>query len=200
MEAENIPLKIQNWLNQINHTTERFKTLFGTLTEKELNWKPNKQTWSIAQNMDHLIVINESYFPILEALHKGAYKTPFLGKLRFITKLMGNAMLTAVNPDRKKKIETFEIWEPRSGEKITDILKEFESHQEKFKQQIKRSADILEKGTIIASPASKNIVYPLQTAFEILITHEKRHLQQAKEVLEIEPEKSLATNNLIMRK
>jgi hypothetical protein len=37
--------------------------------------------------------------------------------------------------------------------------------------------------TVIASPASKMIVYTLDTAFDIIVTHERRHLEQAREVL-----------------
>ena len=43
--------------------------------------------------------------------------------------------------------------------------------------------DLLEKGTVISSPANKNIVYKLENAFDIITTHEQRHLEQAREVL-----------------
>jgi len=183
MKSENISSKINNWLEQIDQITRRFHETFGELTEEQLNQKPNKQTWSIAQNMEHLIIINESYFPLLEKLRKKTYKVSFIGQSGFITKLMGKLMLKSVNPDRKKKIKTFEIWKPTSEKIITDILREFEFHQGELKEQIMESATLLQKKTIIASPANKNIVYPLETAFELLITHEKRHYQQAKEVL-----------------
>ncbi len=184
MQAENINLKIENWTEQIDKTTKKFKTRFGVLTEEQLNWKPNAQTWSIAQNIEHLIIINKSYFPILKTLREGAYKTPFIGKMRFLTKWMGKAMLKAVQPNRKKKTKTFIIWEPTKEEKIINILKQFENHQERLKKEIKSSKNSLKKGVVISSPVNKNIVYPLETAFEILIAHEKRHYQQAKEVLE----------------
>jgi hypothetical protein len=41
----------------------------------------------------------------------------------------------------------------------------------------------VENGTIISSPANKNIEYKLETAFDIIVAHEKRHLEQAREVL-----------------
>jgi hypothetical protein len=48
----------ERWTDQIDSITSDFKHSFGTLTIKELNWKPNQNTWSIGQNLDHLIVIN----------------------------------------------------------------------------------------------------------------------------------------------
>jgi len=43
---------------------------------------------------------------------------------------------------------------------------------------------LAEKRTIISSPANKNIVYKLRTAFEIIIAHEQRHFEQSKEAFE----------------
>ena len=47
--------------NRYYHTVS-FNDKFGHLGEKELNWKPNARTWSIAQNIDHLMVVNENLF------------------------------------------------------------------------------------------------------------------------------------------
>lgn len=173
---------IENWLHEIDQITLAFKKNFEALSEEELNWKPNVQTWSIARNIEHLIIINESYFLTLEALRKGTYKTPLIGKLGFLTKLMGQTMLKAVQPDRREKTKTFSMWEPTQGEEITGILNKFKEHQEDLKRQIKWSKEQLKKGAVLASPANKYIIYPLHTAFKIIITHEKRHFEQAKGV------------------
>ncbi|WOD43598.1 hypothetical protein [Hwangdonia lutea] len=61
-----------------------------------MNWKPNAATWSIAQNMEHLIVINKSYFPVIDAVRKGNYKTPFTAKLVFLVSFFGKTVLKAV--------------------------------------------------------------------------------------------------------
>ena len=50
---------------------------------------------------------------------------------------------------------------------------------------IENSKDLLEKGTIISSPANNNIVYKLRTAFEIIVAHEQRHFVQSKEAFEM---------------
>ncbi len=46
------------WDSQIDSATSAFKDNFERLTVEELNWKPNTKTWSVAQNIHHLIVIN----------------------------------------------------------------------------------------------------------------------------------------------
>ena len=178
-------MNTERWTDKINQTTKAFKESFGNLSAEELNRKPNAQTWSIAQNMDHLIVINQSYYPVINALRQGNYKLPFIGKIGFMVNFLGKMVLDAVQPDRSKRMKTFPIWEPAKSEIDKDILGRFEKHQEGLKKLITDSRDLLEQGVIISSPANKNIVYKLETAFDIIVTHEQRHLEQAKEVLAV---------------
>lgn len=176
---------MKNWSEQIEKTTQNFVESFGRLSIEQLNWKPNAQTWSIAQNIDHLIVINKTYFPVIESIRKGTYKPPFLAKLGFVVSFFGKTVLKAVQPDRKKKMKTFPIWEPAKSEIPIGILDRFKEHQSELKKMIENSRDLVEKGTIISSPANKNIVYKLEMAFEIISTHEKRHFEQSKEIYQL---------------
>ena len=176
---------MSDWTSQLDKITKHFIADFGSLSAEQLNWKPNPQTWSIAQNIDHLIVVNETYYPALTSLKAGTYKTPFMGKIGFMVSFLGKTVLNAVNPDRKKKTKTFPVWEPSVNEIKDDILRRFENHQAELKQKIEASKELIEKGTVISSPANRNIVYKLETAFDIVVSHEQRHWKQAKEVLQL---------------
>lgn len=174
---------MKNWITQIDQTTAVFQTSFGKLTEQELNWKPNADTWSIAQNIDHLITINRTYFPILSALKTGKYRPHFMTKFGFLASFFGNMLLQAVQPTTEKKIKTFTIWEPATSQISRDILDRFTQHQEQLKQEMETAKEFVKKGTVISSPANKYIVYKLTTAFDIMVVHEQRHLEQARRVL-----------------
>jgi hypothetical protein len=176
-------MNTDHWTNTIDETTIAFKKLFGKLTGEQLNWKPNEQTWSIGQNIDHLIVINETYNPVISALMQGTHKKPFMGNIGFMVNFLGKTILNAVNPDRKKKMKTLPIWEPSKSQISPDVLMRFEKHQEELKNMIEGCNELLDQGIVISSPANKNIVYKLQAAFDIIVTHEQRHLEQAREVL-----------------
>ena len=54
-----------------------------------------------------------------------------------------------------------------------------------LKKRIENSRDLVEREIIISSPANKNIVYKLETAFDIIVTHEKRHYEQSRVVLQL---------------
>lgn len=176
---------MKTWISSLDEITDSFRSEFGNLSEADLNWKPKKNTWSIAQNIDHLIELNRSYFPIIQSMREGNFKMPLHGRINFVTTFLGKAVLQAVQPDRKRKMKTFAIWEPEKNRISGDILKRFEAHQEELKKVIRESQDLLDQGVVISSPANKNIVYKLSTAFDLIVAHEQRHFNQAKEVLEL---------------
>lgn len=177
----------QKWITQIDEVTSEVNSLFGNLSQEQLNWKPNTATWSIAQNIDHLIVINETYYPVVKSVRENTYKTPFIANIGFIVTFFGNLVYMAVQPDRKRKSKTFPIWEPSSSTIDKSVVSKFGEHQEQLKKLIVSSSDLLDKGQVISSPANKTIVYKLETAFDIIVAHEKRHLNQAKDLLAFIP-------------
>lgn len=176
---------MKDWAIEIDRLTGKFLNSFSPLSEEELNWKPSAETWSIAENMEHLIILNESYFPIFDRLHKGNYKLPFVARFGFVVKFFGNLILKSVEPDRNKKMKTFPIWEPKKSNFPKEILNRFEAHQQKLKEEFLKVQEHTKENAVISSPANKNIVYKLETAFEILTTHEERHYNQANEVYEL---------------
>lgn len=177
--------KMKNWAATLDDIARQSLTEFGTLTSEQLNWKPNSNTWSVAQNLDHLIVVNETYYPVLASLKAGTYKTPFIAKIGFMVSFLGNTVLKAVQPDRQKKMKTFPIWEPTTSHVIDHILKRFQIHQNELIQKIEEAKGLVEKGIVISSPANRNIVYKLETAFDIIVSHEQRHIEQSKELLKL---------------
>ncbi|CAN5416506.1 hypothetical protein BH23BAC1_BH23BAC1_18780 [soil metagenome] len=177
---------VKKFQEEIDEISQKFSKKFNHFSREELNWKPDPGTWSIGQIIDHLIVLNKTYFPIIKNLKEGRYQLPFVGKIGFITNSLGNLLLKSVEPDRKKKVKTFPVWESDASYIENDILDCFLIHQEDMKKLIAESEDLLANGAVISSPANKMIVYKLEKAFEIIIAHEKRHFNQAKEVLKLQ--------------
>lgn len=179
-------MQMQHWLRQIDQTTQKAEEAFASLRPEELNWKPSTDKWSIAQCLDHLIVTNESYWPVVQQVRAGTYRAPWHARFGFLTRFFGNIVLGSVQPDRRRKMKTFPIWEPAQSDLPGDIVTRFVSHQKELKDLIRGSEDLLAKGTVISSPANRIIVYKLATAFDIIVTHEERHLQQALEALALQ--------------
>jgi len=172
-------IKTQHWINELDHLSEEIKASFGNLGKETLFLKPDSKTWSIAENLEHLITVNSSYFPIFKQLIDNTFVGAFIGKFSFFNKLFGNMIYRSVSDGGKKKIRTFPLWEPKIKEGEEHIIENFLSHQDDLKNWIKELGPYIEKGAIIHSPANKLIVYSLPKALDIIIAHERRHLDQA---------------------
>lgn len=163
---------------QIDEITRDFNQAFGDLSAEELNRKPDAKSWSIGQIIEHLILINESYFQAIKQAQAADYKPPFAARFGFLTNLFGNVLLKAVEPSNQKKTKTFGLWAPEQSTVGADILSRFEKNQAALKQLLH-----LDGNMVISSPANRNITLKLGQLFRILIAHEQRHFRQAQQVL-----------------
>jgi len=159
--------------------------LLDPKVEEDLNWKSSESKWSIAQIMQHIITTNRSYFPLFNLIKNNKFNSPWIGKFPPLPSFMGKMILSYVRPDMKKKSKTVEIWEPSYSIIPVEILNRFKLHQEEFMQWIDLLDEYFDTNLIIRSPASRIIVYSLDTAIEIMVAHEERHLNQARDVLRV---------------
>lgn len=172
------------WLNQLDQLTEAVISDFGLLRQEDLHFKPGANRWSIAENLAHLIVVNRTYFPLIEQIRNNTYKVPFLGKIPFLPKLFGSVLIEYVKPEEEEaKVKTFPIWEPALLIDEGPILEIFEKHQQALRRVRIQCKDPIQRKQIIASPANNNIVYSLEDAFDVILLHEQRHFIQSKAVL-----------------
>ncbi len=176
---------IDRWSKKIDIITSDFITSFGSLDSKKLNKKPDSDSWSIAQIINHLIITNESYYPMIDELKNDSFKIPLTGKIKFLVNFFGKLVLKTVQPDIKRKVKTFDIWKPPESDIPEDILEKFKHHQTELIKVISGCDNLLASKKVISSPVNRNMVYNLETAFDIIVAHEQRHYQQAKRILAI---------------
>ena len=175
---------VEIWADKIDNLTGKFNSEFSSLSSSQLNVKPNANSWSIGQCIDHLIVTNEQYFTIIERINKGVYKSHWVSKVPFIPGLFGSVILKSVSPETiAKKTKTFTVFEPSESAIRADILSRFTTMQLQLKAYLSEISPA-NYTKIISSPVSRSIVYSLKTAIEIIIAHEERHFLQAKSVKE----------------
>lgn len=172
-----------NWKEELSNITGDFKKSFGNLDQKQLNWKPSPDKWSIAQVVDHLIHINDSYIPVIENLNSQNRTIPVTGRFDFLVNYIGDFIFKSVEPTRGKKIKTFPVWEPAGSDLHENIINKFEESQQRIINTIEKNKDKFT--AVISSPANKYVVYKFGKAVDILIMHEKRHYNQALEMKEM---------------
>ncbi|MFT3681216.1 MAG: DinB family protein [Ferruginibacter sp.] len=168
-------------INDIDAVTAEFIQYFGSLSAQQLNYKRECSQWSIAQNISHIITVNDSYKPLIQSVKNHTYKTAWYSKFKFLVNYFGIKVQEMVKPHMGGKIKTVKQWEPEAEKARHDVVTDFAMHQHTLKQLILSSKDLMQQ--VIHSPASKLVVYRLEDAFKIIVAHEQRHLEQAKSML-----------------
>lgn len=173
--------KADAWQMELTKITWEFEKLLEDYDLTTLNLKPGPGKWSPMEIIDHLIQVNASYFPIFQQIIDQKFKTPLLGRLPFYGKKTGEMILAAMN--KSTKIKTFSSWEPAEKMHNNDLKFDFFNKQDQLSNYIQKLEPYLNQKLMIYSPANKWIVFPLDTAIEIILSHEKRHLTQIKNQL-----------------
>jgi hypothetical protein len=167
----------------IEEVSADFIKYFGNLSEQQLNYRKQQDQWSIAQCIEHIILMNESYFSIVTAIRENKYKAGWNTRIGLLPIYFGKRTLNTVHPDNKKKFKTITSWQPLNTKPIDEIGMKFIAHQQRLKHIIISSQDLVQTKATIHSPVNKIMVYTLSDAFKIMVAHEQRHLQQAKALL-----------------
>jgi hypothetical protein len=163
----------------IRVVSSEVETYFGALSAGQLNWKPAVDQWSIGQCLDHIITLNQTYFPLFNKIIRGEYRPSLWQRLPILPNIFGAMIIKAVQPESKKKYKTFPVFEPVSGVVYDNIVEVFLTHQEELSNFITQFDQPEYRRIVISSPASHWITYRLSDCFEFLAVHEKRHLKQA---------------------
>lgn len=179
-------VEINNLIANAEVIADEIQAEFGELSIEQLNWKPDENIWSIGQCFDHLITVNEQYFVNIQKVADGTHANNFYSRIPLFTDVVGKLFKKAVSPDSKKKIKNPAVFSPSMSDIAAIIIEDFGTNQVKFIALIEAVKNFDLKNIKIASPISDVINIRLIDAFEIAIMHEKRHLNQAKRVMEAE--------------
>lgn len=157
---------------------------FGDLSVEQINWKPDRDQWSIGQCFDHLIKSNQAYYPTFEKVVRREKKSTFWERIPGMPAVWAKMLLNLLEPDSATKLKAPGIFKPTRSSIDEYIVGRFIEEQGKLISFMKETAlPELEK-IIVSSPVSGLITYSLIDCYRILITHERRHFHQAKRVME----------------
>lgn len=177
--------RIDHLVNDFEQVTRSAQGAFARLSNEQLNWKPTSDRWSIAQNLDHLITINQLYFPWLESLKTGPAPQTWWERYSPLSGVLGKTLIRTLSPENLKKTKTSSKAEPSASLIDDAIVDRFVQHQTALithLRQIPLSID--RKKTIMTSPLIRWVTYSLDDGITILAVHEQRHFLQAKRVME----------------
>jgi len=177
--------RITSIISEMTAVAEDAKATFGSLSNEQLNWKPGEKSWSVAQCLDHLIKTNVQFYPEFVKLASGNRKNSFIENYSPLTGWAGRFLIKAVSEDSKKAKAPSKAIVPPSdiSEGIVDT---FYDHIVEVNKKIEAVADADRRKTVVTSPFLAIFTYTLDDAYTVLVEHSKRHIRQAKRVMQAE--------------
>lgn len=175
--------RIKSIIDEMEKVAEDARATFGEMSGDQLNWKPGEKSWSIAQCLDHIIRSNTEFYPEFEKLASGTRKNSFWENYSPFTGWGGRFLIKAVSEDSKKARAPSKAIVPPS-DIGADIVERFCSHIEEVNRKIESVADADRKKTVVTSPFLSVFTYSLDDAYSVLVEHSKRHIRQAKRVMD----------------
>jgi hypothetical protein len=157
---------------------------FGHLDTQQLNWKPGAESWSVAQCLEHLLTANDEMFrPLDEALADTKRKT-FFERLPVLPGLAGRIMVKVVSPGYRQKLKAPPSARPSASAIDAQIVNRFVTQQREIIERMKRLDRPDAARIVMTSPFVSFITYSLLDACRLIVAHERRHLAQARAVME----------------
>jgi len=170
---------IQSILQKGNDAAEKVNLNFSSISESQLNWKPSPQSWSIAQCLQHLMITHLAYFPVLKEVVEGTFKMNFWERSSPLTSFWGRIMKNQLQDQVKRKMKAPLKIQPTKSEYHIVLLDRYHENLEEFLDLISQCRNVDVDTTIITSPLLSIVTYNLRDAFQLLLQHEHRHLNQA---------------------
>lgn len=175
--------RIRSIINDLNLSAEDVTETFGALSATQLNWKPGEKNWSIAQCLDHLILTNEQFYPEFDKLAAGGRRNTFWQSYSPFTGFFGRFLVKAVTEDSKKaKAPSKSIVPPSDID--ADIVEQFRRSISEVSGKVVACAGADREKTVVTSPFLSVMTYKLEDAYTVLVEHTKRHIRQAKRVMQ----------------
>ena len=171
-------------VEELGAVTSESREVFGGLSPAQLNWKPSAERWSVGQCFDHLIQTNRCFFPEMERVAAGTFKSSLWARVSPFSGLIGRLIIGSLDPVKGRKTKAARVFLPASSDIAPDVIEKFEGHQTELAERMRATAGRDLRRTMVTSPVTAVATYSLLDAYRIIVGHERKHFEQARRVTE----------------
>ena len=159
---------------------------FKDLSEEQLYWNPDRNSWSIAQCLAHLNAFHRFYVPVFEERIKNSrfqeeeelFQSSPLGNSTYMKVRLGKLK------NVKRKLKSPKDYNPliNTNLKTENVLEDFEKYQSYLIDLIERAKSINIRKTKMSFSKRPIVRLRIGDAFQYIVYHGERHIEQAKRI------------------
>ncbi len=185
MATEYTTLSLAEIGAELDAIAREAQSRFGRLDAPQLNWRPGAASWSVAQCFDHLLNANREMFQAMEAALDGANPRSVWQRLPVLPRVFGTLMIRSQGPQANRKFTAPSKAVPASSAIDPRIIERFVAHQREAAARVRALDGLVAAKTIMVSPVISFITYSVLDGCRLVVTHERRHFEQARRVTEL---------------
>jgi hypothetical protein len=157
---------------------------FAALDDEQFNWHPSPGRWSVAECIDHLNAYGRLVLPRFEDAVEGARAKGLLAAGPFRHRFLARMFIRSMEPPATIKVKAPKLYTPAPRQSVASAIPEFLALQDALRACV-RAANGLDLARIkLPSPVSPLLTLTLAEWFALTAAHERRHLWQARQVLD----------------
>lgn len=158
--------------------------LVAGLDDEAGRWRPGPGRWSVAECLAHLAVTTRLYLPALERGVADARARGATPRGAFHPGPVGRWLIRAMEPVTGRGLRAPPSMAPPADASLADAVRDFADGQRRLRAVAADAATVDLGRARVRSPVFPLVRFPLGTALLMLAAHERRHLAQARRVVE----------------
>jgi hypothetical protein len=169
-------------LEEIRYVRQDVAALVANLTDTGFNWRPATDRWSIGQCFEHLNLTAAAYLPAIDAAIADARTRNLRAPGPFVYPLLERLFVAATEPPVRRRGRAFKPFRPAQRLGRDAVMDAFSGWQDRLEERIKAADGLDLRGARQRSPVLPVMKWSLGTMLALVLTHERRHIWQARQV------------------
>jgi hypothetical protein len=167
---------------EVDEIAKEARALTGGMDATALMKRPASGAWSVAENLQHLILTADAMLPLAETAISRLERDGRKASRPCGLGLMGWLLTKSLEPPSRMKTRTAAPFEPGLvGDPLT-VCDRFLERNANLGRLIARATGLATDTVKVASPFNARVKYNAYAALRIVLVHARRHLRQAAEV------------------
>jgi hypothetical protein len=175
---------IDEILRQFEQVAAEAEAIVEPLREDQFAWRPAPDAWSIGECFDHLNAAAKMYLPELDAGIADGIRRQAFGAGPFRYSLKDRLLVRLSEPPSIVRVRSPHSFLPATGRSRDEVLAARRHLHAQFVERVRLARGLDLARVHVRSPVSTWLRFSLGTAFALIAAHERRHLWQARTILE----------------
>jgi len=176
--------EIERFREEFERLSAEGDGLAGPLSDEQFFWRPSPEAWSVAHCLDHLNVVARLYLPRLDEAISDAIRRGIYGAGPYSYNWIGRFTVYMQEPPVRLRLQAPGSFVPQPGRPRAEIMAAYRAYQVQFIDRLRQANGLDLARAKVSSPVATWLRFSLGSGFELMAAHERRHLWQARNIVD----------------